>query len=91
MRGVHLAPGTHLVEFKFLPSFGLLYVSLAANALGLLMLGILLASSENKNPPPAMTPHRQFAPASPKPQISLKQKPEAVRKFAGNGNGKKGR
>ncbi len=41
MRGVYLAPGSHLVEFKFQPPVRLLYVSLAAILLALLGLGYL--------------------------------------------------
>lgn len=72
MRGVHLGPGTHSVEFKFRPRFGLLYVSLSASILGLLMLGFL-AVSANKNSTPPATRQNQPAP-----------KPEA-RKNGGNG------
>ena len=39
MRGVHLAPGTHQVEFKFQPPTGWLYVSLAAVTTTVLILG----------------------------------------------------
>lgn len=45
MQGVYLLPGTHTVEFRFRPPIGLLYVSLVAEAAGLLALGILLASN----------------------------------------------
>ena len=63
MRGVYLVPGTHLVEFKFQPPFGLLYVSLATLATGCLALGILLVSNcrdRLAGPPPAPLP---FTPA----------------------------
>jgi hypothetical protein len=42
MRGVYLLPGSHTVEFKFLPPVGLLYVSAAAVVLAMAGLGILL-------------------------------------------------
>jgi hypothetical protein len=41
MRGVHLAPGAHTVEFRFQPPVRLLYVSLAAIGLGLITLGFV--------------------------------------------------
>ncbi|MSU62671.1 MAG: hypothetical protein EXS31_09785 [Pedosphaera sp.] len=41
MRGVHLPPGEHAVEFRFEPSISLLYVSLAALVLGLGLAGVL--------------------------------------------------
>ena len=42
MRGVYLSPGPHNVEFRFRPSVLPLYVSLAAVALGLLVIGLLV-------------------------------------------------
>ena len=41
MRGVYLPPGTHTVEFRYQPPLGLLYVSLAATGLGLVVLGFV--------------------------------------------------
>ena len=60
MRGVYLVPGTHVVEFKFLPPIGLLYVAVTAVALALLALGFLmvftyknrLPAPQAVNPPP---------------------------------------
>lgn len=43
MRGVYLAAGSHRVEFKFQPPEGPLFISLAANGAGVLVLGSLLA------------------------------------------------
>ena len=41
MRGVYLTPAQHTVEFMFRPPIGALYVSLAAIALGLVLLGVV--------------------------------------------------
>ena len=41
MRGVHLEPGAHTVEFRFQPPVRPLYVSLAAILVGLLLLGVV--------------------------------------------------
>jgi hypothetical protein len=59
MRGVYLLPGTHAVEFKFLPKVDLLYVSASAVVLALLGLGILLISIYKNRvpvPPPVKPP-----------------------------------
>ena len=45
MRGVYLLPGAHAVEFRFQPSFGTLYISLAAVVVGLVLLGVLVGES----------------------------------------------
>jgi hypothetical protein len=42
MRGVHLGPGEHTVEFRFEPPVGALYVSLAACAVALVLLILVL-------------------------------------------------
>ncbi|HEY1661918.1 MAG TPA: hypothetical protein VGI03_05820 [Verrucomicrobiae bacterium] len=42
MRGVYLLPGMHQVEFKFEPPVGLLYVSVIAVGIGLLLLGLFI-------------------------------------------------
>lgn len=79
MRGVQLAPGAHLVEFKFRPRFTLLYVSLSAIIVGFMMLGFLLVSAnkdslpqQGSTPPPA--PASRPA-AKPVPQSSAKPDP----------------
>jgi hypothetical protein len=55
MRGVYLTPGTHTVEFKFVPPIGPLYVSLSAIGVGILLCGILIFSTRQRptdqNPP----------------------------------------
>ena len=48
MRGVYLTPGEHTIDFRFQPSPGYLYVSLAALAFGIL-LGAGLSFSHFKN------------------------------------------
>ena len=42
MRGVYLTPGAHTVEFKFSLPLGLLYVSLSAIGVGILLCGFLI-------------------------------------------------
>lgn len=53
MQGVHLAPGTHLVEFRFRPEFRLIYVTFGATVLGLVLLGVLLISPNKASLQPA--------------------------------------
>ena len=80
MRGVYLLPGRHNVEFKFQPPVGLLYVSLAAIATGLLAFGILVVSA-NKNR--LTVPKLASPPPTPQlPQTKSKSHPN-VRKKAG--------
>lgn len=87
MRGVHLGPGTHMVEFRFQPRFGLLYVSLAAIIVGMLMLGFLLVSGTKgsvvqEDSPPTPAPAARPAP---KPvAVQSSSKPE-TRKNGRNG------
>lgn len=45
MRGVFLTPGSHRVEFRFQPPIGPLYVSLAAIALCLALVGVVVVHS----------------------------------------------
>lgn len=47
MRGVRVEAGMHLVEFKFQPPFGLLFVSLAGIVLALGMVGVLIMGNKN--------------------------------------------
>jgi len=49
MRGVHLEPGDHTVEFKFQPRITALYITLSALALGGLLLGIVIISSRRES------------------------------------------
>jgi hypothetical protein len=44
MRGVYLAAGRHTIEFRFQPPYGLLYVSLAAIGLALVVLTVVLVA-----------------------------------------------
>ena len=87
MRGVHLVPGTHQVEFKFQPPVGLLYVSLAAVATGLLALGMLVVSA-NKNRPLVPMSATQPPPVPPQAQIKSKRNPD-LRKPTGPGRSAK--
>ena len=61
MRGVYLTPGPHDVEFLFKPGTRDLYVSLAATALALLLLGFVVFSKK----PPARDPVQLGALANP--------------------------
>jgi hypothetical protein len=53
MRGVFLEPGEHTVEFQFRPPVDALYVSLAAIALGLILVGF--ACVDARRPPASAT------------------------------------
>jgi hypothetical protein len=53
MRGVHLGPGSHQVEFKFDPPVGMLYVSLAAEGVGLVLLCMLVVGGHRSRAPSA--------------------------------------
>ncbi len=48
MRGVQLSAGPHTVEFLFKPDVGMLYVSVAAVALGLGLLGVVLVHEKSR-------------------------------------------
>jgi hypothetical protein len=50
MRGVYLEPGRHTVEFRFQPSATALYVSLAAIAIGVALLGVLAFAKGSATP-----------------------------------------
>lgn len=80
MRGVHLEPGEHQVEFKFEPEFGLIFVSLAAIGIGVLMLGVLLVV-ENKTPAPDKSAPRP-QPPTPNPATVPPPKPRNGKKAA---------
>jgi hypothetical protein len=56
MRGVHLTPGLHTVEFTFRPPIKTLYVTAAAMAIGLILLGILIATTKGEAKVPNVTP-----------------------------------
>lgn len=88
MRGVHLAPGTHQVDFRFQPTFGLLYVSLAAVALGLLMIGTLVVSANKGSATPdgpVSSPPRAAQPESKPAAAQLASKASNGRKNGRNG------
>jgi hypothetical protein len=48
MRGVHLGPGQHNVEFRFEPPYGTLKVSVAGVGLGVVLLGALIATGRRR-------------------------------------------
>jgi hypothetical protein len=86
MQGVYLLPGDHTVEFRFQPPFGLLYVSLAAIGVCVVLLGVVLVparkagdddpSAASPAPPPARQPETAPRPPQPSPR------PKASRKAA---------
>ena len=86
MRGVHLDPGTHQVEFKFRPPTGMLYVSLAAVATTALIC-VILAVSSLKNRAAVPTPAVP-APA-PEPQPKAGRNSDSRKKSAKNQVAKK--
>jgi hypothetical protein len=51
MRGVYLAPGTHEVEFRFQEPAWSLFISLAALGAGLVLLGLVLNTSREREQP----------------------------------------
>ncbi|NJO56676.1 MAG: YfhO family protein [Rhodospirillales bacterium] len=53
MRGVHLPPGEHTIEWRFKPPTGGLYVSVAAILVGLLLIGIVVMQSRREPATPA--------------------------------------
>jgi len=55
MRGVFLTPGAHTVEFQFSQPSSLLYVTLAAIGVGIILCGYLIVSTR-RNPRPAVQP-----------------------------------
>jgi len=77
MRGVYLTPGNHKVEFKYQPPFGLMYVSLSAIGLGLLVFGVVLLPSRaaEKVPDPVAAP--VSAPAASVPSSLISARPVA--------------
>jgi hypothetical protein len=76
MRGVYLEPGSHVVEFRFLPPTQALYVSLAAISTGVLLLGIIVfpfsPGPVPKQVPPPADESRQVQPAA-QPQTMSKK------------------
>jgi uncharacterized membrane protein YfhO len=63
MRGVALTPGDHEIVFHFAPPTTSLYVSLAAIALGLVLVGVLAVVRNGTDAAPAPDPATK--PASP--------------------------
>lgn len=65
MRGVYLESGSHTVEFRFQPPFRLIYVSLAALALGAVLAGVVVASGRRQTTKSVNVPYRNGAVSSP--------------------------
>lgn len=76
MRGVYLEAGDHTIDFHFRPPRGPLYISLAALAIGLSLLGVLVAGQRLSS---ARTPARVAAqpplPAGPRRHASPQPAP----------------
>ncbi len=87
LRGVYLPPGAHQVEFKFQPPIGWLYVSLAAVAAALLVLGILTIEAVKNRAvvsTPATAPPAVLAPVpAATPKASKPISPPAARQAPG--------
>ncbi len=73
MRGVYVPPGSHTVEFRFEPHAKLLYVSLAAIALGIVLTGIIVRFEQGKS---AVVTPPQTQPAASPPQKTRVEKPK---------------
>jgi len=60
MRGVYLTSGSHTVEFRFAPPTWPLYISLAALAGGVVLVGFTFATprAQKKNPKPQRAPRK---------------------------------
>lgn len=61
MRGVHLGPGQHNVEFRFEPPYGTLKVSAAGVGLGIVLLGALIATGRRNAVDAVPAPRRPAA------------------------------
>jgi uncharacterized membrane protein YfhO len=57
MRGLYLEPGDHKIVMKFAPPLTALYVSLAAVATALLLLGVLLVMPNGNSPRDSSQPN----------------------------------
>ncbi len=64
MRGVYLPPGSHTVEFRFAPPTGILYVSLTALAVSVLLL-VCLVFPRSKEPAPPPSARKPSKPGKP--------------------------
>jgi len=79
MRGVYLQPGSHIVEFRFQPPYKLIYVSLAAILLGVILSGAVITTGRRQRLKTANVAGRnKFGPPSAKavekraPQVATK-------------------
>ncbi|HEV2328390.1 MAG TPA: hypothetical protein VGY56_06335, partial [Verrucomicrobiae bacterium] len=75
LRGVYLSPGSHAVEFKFQPPVRLLYVSLLAVMIAMIVLGRFVyveVKSRPKAAAPALTP--PLSPPQKKSEKSARKK-----------------
>jgi hypothetical protein len=65
MRGAYLEPGRHIVEFRFQPPSKLIYVSLAALALGAVLTGAVIATGRRETSKTTSVPQRNGPAPSP--------------------------
>jgi hypothetical protein len=79
MRGVYLLPGTHIIEFKFQPAYGLFFVSLSAVVIALVLLGVLIVMVVKSRPVPILAT-APVVPSLVPPPAPLKQDKSASRK-----------
>jgi len=83
MRGVYLTPGNHTVEFKYQPPFGLMYVSLSAIGLGLVVFMVVLVPGRTTEkaatpvPAPIATPAANVSSATKPASAEMPAKPAA--------------
>jgi hypothetical protein len=82
LRGVHLEPGTHRVEFKFQPSTGWLGVSVAAVLTALLVLVVLALQNRKGRPAAPATAVATPVPAAAPPKAE--RRPDNRKKAPGN-------
>ena len=70
MRGVWLPPGSHHVRFRFQPPVWPVWVSFAANVIGLVLLGVLMAIGR---------PHEEVTQKSTEPVAKGRPEPQRAR------------
>ncbi len=89
MRGVHLDPGIHTVEFRFQPPIRSLYVSLVSIGVGLIALGFVAVGKNGPVKAPApVAPSNGVTPAAAvKPRTNPSPRPPS-RKAAARANAK---
>jgi len=77
MRGVYLEPGKHIVQYRFQPPFRLIYVSVAALGLGVLLSGVAIATAKRGTAKVAPVSSKSSSPRS-QPRAAEKRTPQAA-------------